>query len=175
MLEIYERLLPDTEGTIDDQLILDHLQREKGRFKAISSSGEEVRVFLERGNTLSIGEILKSHCGKKLAVIGAVEDVITASTEDWGQFSKACYHLGNRHVKIQVGDRWLRITPDHVLEEMLNELGLHTRHEKAVFVPEPGAYSHRGGGHGHGGHSHGEHHHGEHSHSHGTHDGHHHH
>jgi len=140
MLEIYERLMPETVGSIDDQLILDHLQRAKGRFKALASSGEEVRVFLERGHTLSIGEVLRSRCGKSLSVIGAVEPVITATSSDWGQFSKACYHLGNRHVKLQIGDRWLRITPDHVLESMLEQLGLEMRSEQAIFVPEPGAY-----------------------------------
>lgn len=148
MLEIYQRLAADTVDRIDGQLILDHLQREKGRFKTESSAGEEVRVFLERGHTLAIGEVLRSNCGKNLSVIGAVEPVVSASSDDWGQFSKACYHLGNRHVKMQIGDRWLRITPDHVLEDMLKQLGLHTRNEQAVFVPEPGAYFQRGG-HGH--------------------------
>ena len=151
MLEIVQRLTPGVVGAIDGQLILDHSQREKGRFKTESSNGEEVRVFLDRGNTLSIGEVLRSKCGKNLTVIGAVEPVIKATTDDWGRFSKACYHLGNRHVKIQIGDCWLRITPDHVLEEMLVKLGLTTETEQAVFVPEPGAYSQRA--------EHGHHHH----------------
>lgn len=144
MLQVFERLGVQQEAQVDDQLVLDHLQREKGRFKAMANSGVEVRVFLERGQTLHIGEILRSECGKQLSVAGAVEPVITARTEDWGLFSKACYHLGNRHVKLQIGDRWLRITPDHVLEDMLQQLGLSTEHEQAVFVPEPGAYLQRG-------------------------------
>jgi urease accessory protein len=148
MLEIYQRLAADSVDSVDGQLILDHLQREKGRFKTESSAGEEVRVFLERGHTLSIGEVLRSNCGKNLSVIGAVEPVISATCEDWGQFSKACYHLGNRHVKMQIGNRWMRITPDHVLEDMLQQLGLTTKSEQAVFVPEPGAYFQKGG-HGH--------------------------
>jgi len=140
MWEVYQRLTSDQADSIHDQLILDHLQREKGRFKALASSGTEVRVFLERGNTLRIGDILRSRCGKNISVIGAVEPVAIASTDDWARFSKACYHLGNRHVKLQVGDRWLRITPDYVLEDMLEQLGLEIRHEHAVFVPESGAY-----------------------------------
>jgi len=140
MLEIYQRLPANSEQRIDAELILDHLQREKGRFRARSSGDEEVRVFLERGHTLAIGEVLRSNCGKHLLVTGALEPVITATTDDWLQFSKACYHLGNRHVKLQVGDRWLRITPDHVLEDMLTQLGLKTCYEQAQFVPEPGAY-----------------------------------
>ncbi|MFA7553154.1 MAG: urease accessory protein UreE [Spongiibacteraceae bacterium] len=149
MLEVHQRLAADTSIAIDGTVMLDHLQREKGRIKTISSNGEEVRIFLARGNTLAIGEILRSNCGKHLAVTGAVEPVISASTDDWVQFSKACYHLGNRHIKIQVGDRWLRITPDHVLEDMLKLLGLQTKHEEVVFVPESGAYSQAGGHHHH--------------------------
>ena len=85
------------------------------------------------------------------------ELVLRAETADWTLFARACYHLGNRHTKVQVGERWLRIAPDHVLQEMLELLGLETSEETAPFVPESGAYS---GGHGHG-HSH------SHSHSHG--------
>ncbi|MCS5588189.1 MAG: urease accessory protein UreE [Porticoccaceae bacterium] len=151
MLEIYQRLPANSVDTIDGELMLDHLQREKGRFKAVSSSDEEVRVFLERGHTLVIGEILRSNCGQHLLVTGAAEPVATATTDNWVQFSQACYHLGNRHVKMQIGDCWLRITPDHVLEDMLQQLGMQLRYEQAQFVPEPGAYFSRGkqGGHGH--------------------------
>jgi len=145
MWEVYQRLTSDQADSIHDQLILDHLQREKGRFKAAASSGTEVRVFLERGHTLRIGDVLRSVCGKNISVIGAVESVAIASTDDWAQFSKACYHLGNRHVKLQVGDRWLRITPDYVLEDMLEQLGLEIRHEHSVFVPESGAYVRKSG------------------------------
>lgn len=143
MIEIYQRLGQQDVGPIDDQLVLDHWQREKGRFKAEASSGLEVRVFLERGRTLGIGEVLRSNCGKQLAVVGALEEIVEAKTDDWAVFSKACYHLGNRHVKLQIGDRWLRITPDHVLEGLLQELGLETHRRHTVFVPEKGAYSHR--------------------------------
>ena len=148
MLEIYQRLATDAVSSIDDQLVLDHRQREKGRFKTQSCCGEEVRVFLQRGHTLAIGEVLRSHCGKNLSVIGAVESVITARSDNWGQFSKACYHLGNRHVKLQIGDCWLRIVPDHVLQDMLKQMGLQVCEEQAVFVPEPGAYLPRSA-HGH--------------------------
>ena len=108
----------------------------------MTDDGIETRLFLERGKPLQIGELLRSQCGKILKVNGAKELVITAFCEDWSLFSRACYHLGNRHVKLQIGERWLRITPDHVLEEMLQKLGLQTRHETSVFIPESGAYNH---------------------------------
>lgn len=141
MFEVYQRLDPQHGEVIDDTLVLNYDQREKGRFKAFADSGKEVRVFLERGLTLKIGEVLRSDCGKNIAVAGAEEDVAVACCDDWDNFSRACYHLGNRHVKIQVGERWLRIKPDYVLEDMLKQLGLSVEHERVVFVPEAGAYS----------------------------------
>ncbi len=140
IFEVYERLHHIHE-TIDDYIVLDHGIREKGRFKIISQKGAEVRVFLERGKTLNVGEHLKTECGKIIEVLGAEEEVVSATCDNWETFSKACYHLGNRHVKIQVGERWLRIQPDYVLEEMLSLLGLSLTKEMAVFIPESGAYS----------------------------------
>lgn len=151
--EVYERL---SHGhNIEDQIVLDHDIRVKGRFKALSKKGVEVRVFLERGKTLQVGEVLKTECGKEIEVLGAKEELTYATCDDWQIFSKACYHLGNRHVKIQVGDRWLRMKPDYVLEEMLELHGLKIAKEYAVFTPEEGAYK---GGHSHA-HSHGDSHH----------------
>lgn len=144
--EVYQRLDHAHHLNSDDSVILDHDVRQKGRFKVISENGVEVRVFLERGNTLQVGEYLKTECGKIIEVIGANEDVVEATCENWDTFSKACYHLGNRHVKIQVGERWLRMKSDYVLEEMLQLLGLTVTKKSAVFIPESGAYA---GGHQH--------------------------
>ena len=146
MLNIYQRLGTHCHDPVHTTVTLTHEQRDRGRLKLIGDNNEEVRVFLERGKPLLVGEFLKSECGKIVQVTGAVEDVAHASCEDWEAFSKACYHLGNRHTKIQIGERWLRIKPDHVLEDMLHMLGLIVTHEEGVFVPESGAYSH---GHSH--------------------------
>jgi len=145
-LEIYQRLEHSYSYQIDDHIVLDHDVREKGRFKVESISGQEIRVFLERGKTLLVGECLKTECGKIIEVRGAEEEVIEATCDDWEMFSKACYHLGNRHVKIQMGERWLRMKSDYVLEEMLELLGLSVTKKRAVFIPESGAYA---GGHHH--------------------------
>ena len=90
-----------------------------------------------------------SSCGKNFWVVAAKEEVLSAKSDDWLTFSRACYHLGNRHVKLQVGDRWLRILPDHVLEDMLIKLGMCTQLETAEFVPESGAYTQFSKGHVH--------------------------
>lgn len=142
MLEVYERLGTHCHEQADSVVVLNHEQRDRGRLRLTSESGEEVRVFLDRGKPLLVGEYLKASCGRYVKVEGAQESVAHASCDDWHTFARACYHLGNRHTKMEVGERWLRIKPDHVLEEMLVQLGLVVSHEEAVFVPESGAYSH---------------------------------
>ncbi len=146
MIDVYERHV--SALCADRELVLTHEQRSRGRLRTHDASGEEVRIFLDRGEPLKIGELLRSETGQLLRVGGAVEDVMTARCKDWHVFSKACYHLGNRHVKIQVGERWLRIVPDHVLAQMLVGLGLEVKEERAVFDPEGGAYA-QGHDHGH--------------------------
>ncbi|MES2604415.1 MAG: urease accessory protein UreE [Pseudomonadota bacterium] len=141
MLEVFERLGLYQEVSVDAWIVLSHGQRDKGRLKAQTSSGDEVHIFLDRGNPLMVGEVLRTRCGKHLGVEGAPEAVTIARCDDWETFSRACYHLGNRHVKVQIGELWLRLLPDHVLENMLKLQGLTIQREIAVFQPEPGAYS----------------------------------
>ena len=145
--EIQRRRPAEPDATVHDRVVLDHLQRERGRLKVLSENGSELRIFLERGKTLALGELLESECGRLFEVAGASELVVRGSCSDWQIFARGCYHLGNRHVKIQVGERWLLMTPDPVLEQMLRQLGLQVSHEELVFVPEAGAYA--GAGHGH--------------------------
>jgi len=152
---VHRRLAARTVEVVHDVVVLDHLQREKGRLKVLTGAGDELRIFLERGKTLRVGEILQSDCGRNFRVEAASEPVLRAATDDWLLFARACYHLGNRHVKMQVGECWLRIAPDHVLGDMLAQLGLAIAEETAPFIPESGAYA---GAHAHG-HSHGHHHH----------------
>ena len=126
---------------------LDHIQREKGRLKLTASDGTEVRIFIQRGQLLEPDELLPTSCGRLIKVGLAKEEVVTARTDDWDTFAKACYHLGNRHTRIQIGERWLRFLHDPVLVELVELLGLTATRELAEFVPETGAYS--GGGHSH--------------------------
>ena len=139
-VDIYQRLFDGETAAIDDFITLDHIQRAKGRFKVQSVAGLEVGIFLKRGHVIHLGEVLRSNCGKNIKVLGAIENVITASSTDRAVFCRACYHLGNRHVKVQLDDQWLRIIADHVLEDMLLKLGLSLQREQSVFVPESGAY-----------------------------------
>lgn len=154
--EIHTRANTSSSTDIDDYLLLDYSKREKCRFKTNSKNGVETRVFLERGaGILNVGDILQTACGKNIGISGEVEPLVSASCDDWETFSKACYHLGNRHVRIQVSELSLSIKPDHVLEDMLKMMGLRLSQNDAVFEPESGAYATDKTGHvGHGHHHH---------------------
>ena len=143
-------------------VILDYDQRSKGRLRAISTDGQDLGLFLERGKVLRDGDVLESRDGTLVLVKAADEQLLEAYCDDWETFAKCCYHLGNRHVPVQIFDKSLRMRPDHILEDMINQLGMHTKHIEKGFDPEQGAYS---GGHSHShGHSHG--HSNDHSHGH---------
>ena len=142
MLEIHHRIGLESTDPADFVVVLSHEQRERGRMLLNSECGTEVRLFLKRGQPLVVGEYLQSLCGKIVQIQGALEEVARAQCADWQTFSRACYHLGNRHVKLQVGECSLQIKPDHVLEEMLLQLGLKIEHQLSIFTPESGAYKH---------------------------------
>ncbi len=131
------RSLPVENAVVE----LDHIQREKGRLKIRSLEGDEVRIFIQRGQLLGKGELLPTRCGHYIRVALAKEQVVTAVCDDWFAFAQACYHLGNRHTRIQIGERWLRFLPDPVLIELVEKLGLTTSQEYAEFIPEAGAYA----------------------------------
>ena len=89
MLEIYERLPTALDLDVYGEIELCHIQREKGRFKTTIFTGEIVRIFLERGKIIKVGNALISRCGRVLSVTAKKEDVVRASTDNWSQFSKA--------------------------------------------------------------------------------------
>ena len=122
-------------------------EHKKSRLKTRSRCGKELGFILPRGHILRSGTYLKSDEGELAIVRAAAEKVSTASTSDATLLCKAAYHLGNRHVALQVGDGWVRYQHDHVLDDMVIGLGLAVDVEMAEFEPEDGAYSH--GGHHH--------------------------
>ncbi len=167
MLKVSKRYSGSQPAEVIDRLSLPFDLRKRGRFKAVTESGRDIGLFIERGLVLQHGDLLQTECGNVIEVLAEAEAVVTAGSDDWLQFAKVCYHLGNRHVPLQVGERWLRFQPDHVLQDLAELHGLTTVQEQAPFAPENGAYG------AHGGHSHGEHEishkNGSHSHDHHTH------
>jgi len=148
MLQISELL--NEPGQPSVQLTLPFEKRQKSRLRVSLDNKEEAFLVLQRGTLLRNGDLLRADNGLIIEVRAAIEEVATASTEDTVLFARACYHLGNRHVPLQVGDGWLRLQRDHVLEDMVRSLGLDVRHEQAPFEPEGGAYgSHHSHSHSH--------------------------
>lgn len=130
----------ETEEEEGDTLTLPYDQRQKRRQRVRLDSGREAAILLSRGCSLVEGDCLRSSDGFHVRVRAAAESVSSVRSEDPLRVARACYHLGNRHVSLQVGAGWLRYQPDHVLDDMLRGLGLTVIHEMASFEPERGAY-----------------------------------
>lgn len=114
--------------------------RQRSRFRAVLSDGGELAVLMPRGTVLRGGDLLRLSDGRVAIVQAASEPVTTAFSRDPRTLARAAYHLGNRHVQLQVGDTWLRYLADHVLDEMAEALDLRVFQEHAPFEPETGAY-----------------------------------
>lgn len=142
MLEVSEIL--DQPQPADAALTLPFGDRQRSRLRTQLDSGEEVGLMLPRGHVLRDGDCLRASDGRIIVVCAAVEAVSTAHADDAQLLARAAYHLGNRHMPLQVGAGWLRYRHDHVLDEMVKGLGLNVQTEQAPFEPESGAYH---GGH----------------------------
>ena len=122
-------------------------QRVKSRLKVELDNGEAAGLFLPRGCILKHGDRIVAESGEVVAVRAADETVSTVYVTDPVLMARACYHLGNRHVALQIDADFVRYQHDHVLDEMVEGLGLSVICEQAPFEPEAGAY--HGGGHSH--------------------------
>lgn len=143
MLKLTE--LAPLESATDDVVTLPYESRQKSRLLLKTDSGTKIGLFLPRGQVLRKGSVLTGPDRYRVRVDAAPESLSVVRTDDPLQFAKACYHLGNRHVALQILPGELRFLADHVLEHMLEGLGLTVTHEVLPFEPEPGAYH----GHGH--------------------------
>jgi len=158
------KLLPQGQGLSAVLLkraatvVLDWDTRQKSRFDSDDSQGRQLGVFLPRGTAVRGGDVLVAEDGSLIKVIAQPQPVmrITPCAEHGAPFDlvRAAYHLGNRHVQIELRPEHLQIEPDHVLAEMLVKMHLDVVELLAPFEPEGGAYSahagHAGHDHGHG-------------------------
>lgn len=151
--EIIDARLP-----AEDSLTLPFEHRQKSRLLARTDGGREILLQLPRGNVLRHGTRLRASDGSVLEVRAAPESLSAVESVSPVTLLRAAYHLGNRHVALQIDELGLRYLHDHVLDDMLAGLGLVPRLLKAPFEPEHGAYAH-GSSHVHS-HPH-DHHHGE--------------
>lgn len=143
MLVISKRL--PKQLRYDVELVLPFDLRQKSRLRTTLPDGEEIGLFLERGQVLRGGECLQAEDGRIVVVRAKAEKVLHISCSSARELVRVAYHLGNRHVPLQVGEGWVRIAEDDVLRAMVEGLGASVEVMDAPFEPEAGAY----GGHQH--------------------------
>jgi urease accessory protein len=128
-------------------LVLTFDLRRKSRFRAVLTNGAEATLFLPRGSVLRDGDFLEAEDGTLVRVEAAAENILRVTAGTPYTLMRAAYHLGNRHTPVELGEDFLKLEADPVLQEMLVQLGVTVREETSPFQPEGGAY---GGGHRHG-------------------------
>jgi urease accessory protein len=131
------------------ELVLPYDTRKKSRFKAETTSGETLGVMLPRGQVLRGGDVLADADGARVHIVAAMEPVSWVQGGTPQTLARAAYHLGNRHMPLQVGENWLCYQHDHVLDDMVRGLGLQVTTVEAAFEPEEGAYAAHSQAHAH--------------------------
>jgi len=132
----------DAQARVDEILELPFERREKSRFRAVLLSGELIGISMPPGTLLRHGTRLKLDDGRVVAVEAQLETLLEVRAQDAQDLARIAYHVGNRHVPLQIGDACLWLLPDHVLRAMVLRLGGLVQEVQAAFEPESGAYGH---------------------------------
>jgi urease accessory protein len=121
-------------------LLLTAEERGRSRHYFESVEGAPCSLQLPRGTVLRDGDVLLATSGDRVRVVAKLEPVVTVTAHTPLELLRAAYHLGNRHVPLEVRETYLRFSPDPVLQDMMEKMGLHMRLEEQPFQPETGAY-----------------------------------
>jgi urease accessory protein len=128
-------------GPACDRALLDYEARHRRRTKLQCESGREVMLDLAAALRLRHGDALVLDDGGLVEVHAAREPLLELRTACAANLTRLAWHLGNRHVAVELGDASLRIQPDHVLADLARRLGATVIEVAAPFDPEPGAYA----------------------------------
>lgn len=142
------RIVPTT-AQLTDSVTLPFDLRQKSRQRVTLASGQPAALILARGLVLRGNDRLGNEGDDVVLVVAARERVSTLVSTDALVLARAAYHLGNRHIPLQVGEGFLRYQHDHVLDDMVRAFGLEARVEDAAFEPEAGAYGQHSHAHQH--------------------------
>lgn len=143
MLTLTTRLPADHHAIVSLTLSLAAEERARSRYRVVADNGEDVYLYLPRGTVLYDGDLLKPQTDSSLVrVIAKPEPVFTVTAKTPLDLLKAAYHLGNRHIALEINTTYLRLAPDPVLKTMLEHLDLQVTEEIVPFQPESGAYRH---------------------------------
>ena len=147
MREFIEKV--KSSENVDGSVTLDLQQRVKSRLKTRSDSGDDIGIFMERGTILEDGDLIRDLEGYVLEVVAASETLSSIYSDDPLLLARACYHLGNRHVELQIKNTSIHYRHDHVLDDMIKRFGLDVVIESLPFQPENGAYHSHADSHSH--------------------------
>lgn len=143
MLTFTQRLGAATNITVNFTLSLTAEERTRTRHRFEMPDGRELYLRLPRGTVLQDGDLLQSEDSNVVVRIAAKpEPVLTVTSKSPVDLLRASYHLGNRHVPLEVAPNFLRLSPDSVLQTMLEQMGVEVKAEVVPFQPEIGAYRH---------------------------------
>jgi urease accessory protein len=143
----FEKVLARSDETSLPKLTLPYDLRRKTRQLVRLDDGEEIGLLLAPGTILNDGDILESAEGDRVRIAAAAEPILFVTASEGEKLARAAYHLGNRHIPVEIGTGFLRLEADLVLKDMLKRLEVSVEERKEAFNPESGAY---GGGHRHG-------------------------
>ena len=139
---VIARRFASLSARVTEVLELAFDQRERSRLRAALLSGEEIGIDLPVGTILVHGSRLQLEDGRVVAIEAAEEDLLRITTDGPEALLRIAYHVGNRHVPIEIDGNALYILPDHVLRAMVERLGAKVEPVRRGFQPESGAYGH---------------------------------
>jgi urease accessory protein len=143
MLTLTQRQSPNPNMPVTLTLALTAEERTRSRHRFETQDGQPVFLRLARGTVLQDGDLLQDETnGSWIRIIAKPEPVFTVTAQKPLDLLRAAYHLGNRHVPVEITPEYLRLSPDPVLRTMLEQLGLKVIEEVLPFQPETGAYGH---------------------------------
>jgi urease accessory protein len=144
MLSFTQRMPAASSQVADFRLTLTAEERTRSHHYFATDEGQGIYLRLPRGTVLQHGDLLRSEDGQTLVqILAKPEPVLTVRADTPLALLRAAYHLGNRHVSLEVTETYLRLSPDPVLRTMLQQMGLQVIEETVPFQPEAGAYGHR--------------------------------
>jgi urease accessory protein len=142
MLVCTQRLTIFQDVSVHLTLPLTAEERSRSRYRFEKPQRPVIVLKLPRGTVLTDGDYLQSQTGEIVQIIAEPEPVLTVTAKSPLKLLQAAYHLGNRHIPLEITPQYLRLSPDSVLQAMLVKMNLHIQAEMAPFYPEMGAYHH---------------------------------
>jgi urease accessory protein len=144
MLNLTQRLPANQDAVVSYTLSLTADERTRSRHRFETQDGEALFLRLPRGTVLRDRDLLQSEYGDTLVRIAAKpEPILTVTAKEPLELLRAAYHLGNRHVALEIAPTYLKLSPDPVLKAMLEHMGVEVKEEVSPFQPETGAYGHQ--------------------------------